>query len=65
MADNNQNSELERHLRAAEAAKAGQYDKRTEHLDEDGRAMAEIGIETKNQEGKTVVLGSATGLLED
>ncbi len=33
--------------------------------DEDGRPVAEIGIETVNQDGKTVVLGSATGLLED
>ena len=39
MADINQNSELERKLRAAEASKAGHYDKRTEHLDKDGRAI--------------------------
>ncbi len=31
-------SELETRLRAAEAAKEGSYDKRTEHLDESGRA---------------------------
>ena len=39
MNDSDQKSPFERQLRAAEAAKAGQYDKRTEHLDEDGRAI--------------------------
>ncbi len=33
------NSALESRLRAAEAEKAGRYDKRTEHLDSDGRAI--------------------------
>ena len=39
MTDTTQNSELERQLRTAEAAKEGRYDKRTEHLDKTGRAI--------------------------
>jgi len=33
--------------------------------EEDGRSVAELSVETRNQDGKTVVLGSATGLLEE
>lgn len=33
------NTPLEQHLRSAEAAKEGSYDKRTEHLDEAGKAL--------------------------
>ena len=33
--------------------------------EEDGRQLVDLALETRNQEGKTVVLGSATGLLED
>ncbi|MYA35180.1 MAG: thioredoxin domain-containing protein [Gammaproteobacteria bacterium] len=39
MTESKQNSDLEQRLRAAEAAKEGRYDKRTEHLDETGRAI--------------------------
>ncbi len=39
MRDTHENSELEQRLRAAEADKEGRYDKRTEHLDETGRAI--------------------------
>ena len=39
MRDTHENSELEQRLRAAEAGKEGRYDKRTEHLDETGRAI--------------------------
>ena len=39
MTDTQHGNELERQLRAAEAGKEGRYDKRTEHLDETGRAI--------------------------
>ena len=39
MTDTQHGNELERQLRAAEDEKEGRYDKRTEHLDETGRAI--------------------------
>lgn len=39
MADTHRDNELERQLRAAEDEKEGRYDKRTEHLDDTGRAI--------------------------
>lgn len=39
MTDTQHGNELERQLRAAEAGKEGRYDKRTDHLDETGRAI--------------------------
>ncbi len=39
MKDTRQHSELEQRLRAAEAAREGRYDKRTEHFDDAGRAV--------------------------
>ena len=39
MGDTRRKSGLEQRLRAAEAAKEGRYDKRTDHLDESGRAI--------------------------